>query len=160
MSGPLLQDYLQRQQMAAQATQGLGQTMGQITGIGQAGLQQAGQFAQQMPGLMQGQYIPIQQQIAAGQYMQDRAQQELQGQIQQYNVQQAYPWQQLEREAAILAGAGQLGGTQVTAQTPQQAPALQRLLGGALVGGGLGSSLGPMGTLGGAGIGAGLGYFM
>jgi hypothetical protein len=160
MAEPLLQDYQARQQEMLAATQGLGQTQGQIAGIGQSGLQLAGQFGQQIPGLMQAQYLPIQQQMAAGQYMQDRAQQDLAGQIQLWNAQNAYPWQQLEREAAILAGAGQLGGTQVTAQTPQQAPALQRLLGGALVGGGLGSAFGPVGTGVGALGGAGLGYFM
>jgi hypothetical protein len=142
------------------ATQGLGQTYGQIAGLGQGGMQAAGQWAQNMPGFMQGQYLPAQQTLATGQYMQDRAQQELQGQIALYNAQQAYPWQQLERQAAIMAGAGQLGGTQVTAQTPQQAPTLQRLLGGALVGGGLGSSFGPVGTGLGALGGAGLGYFL
>jgi hypothetical protein len=156
----LAQDYMARQQLAEQATGGLAQTYQQQAGLYNQGLQQAGQWAQAEPGFYQASLAPMQTELAAGDILGQRAQNDLNAQIAQYNAQQAYPWQQLEREAAILAGAGQLGGTQVTAQTPQQAPTLQRLLGGALVGGGLGSSFGPVGTGVGALGGAGLGYFL
>jgi hypothetical protein len=156
----LAQDYMARQQLAQQATGGLGQTYQAQAGLYNQGLQQAGQWAQAEPGLFQASLAPAQAVMGIGEYMQGRQQQDVNAQIALYNAQQAYPWQQLERESAILAGAGQLGGTQITAQTPQQAPTLQRLLGGALVGGGLGSSFGPVGTGVGALGGAGLGYFL
>jgi hypothetical protein len=154
----LMQDYEARQARALQATQGLGQTYGQQAGIAQQALGQAGQFAQMMPTIAQGAYLPAQEQLAAGQYLQNYAQQGLQGQIEEYNALQNYPWAQLQRESAILSGAGSLGGTTVTAQTPLQASLAQRLAGGALVGAGLGSAIPGLGTglgaLGGAAAGA------
>jgi len=170
----LMQDYEARQQRLGQAAQGISGLVGQQAQLGQLqggvyggmadiysrGLGQAGQFAQQIPGLMQAQYMPYQQQMGWGQYNQDRQQADLNAQIKLYNAQQAYPWEQLARESAIVGGAGGLGGTSVTAQTPQQAPALNRLLGGALVGGGLGSAFGPVGSGVGALGGAGLGYLL
>jgi hypothetical protein len=119
---------------------------GQLQSIYQGGLQTAGQWAQAEPGLFQASQAPSQLMLGAGQYMQDRAQQDLNAQIALYNAQQAYPWQELERNMAIMAGAGQLGGTTVTSQTPMQAGLTQRLLGGALVGGGLGSAIPGIGT--------------
>jgi hypothetical protein len=156
----LAQDYMARQQLAQQATGGLGQTGASAADIYGRGLSQAGQYAQMIPGLAQAQYLPAQMQMGAGDWLQNYQQQALQGQIAEYNAVEAYPWQQLQRANAIFGGTGALGGTQITAATPQQAPALQRLLGGALVGGGLGSAFGPVGTGVGALGGAGLGYFM
>jgi hypothetical protein len=152
----------QRAQLIAQQAGLTGQGAqlgGGLADIYNRGLAMAGQYAGQIPGYAQAQYAPYQQMANVGAYAQGRAQQDLQGQIALYNAQQAWPWQQLERESAILAGAGQLGGTTVTAQTPLQASLPQRLLGGALVGGGLGSTIGGplgagLGALGGAGIGA------
>lgn len=174
VADPLLaQDYAQRMQIAQAASQGLAGIAGlqqgiagaqagigqQQANIGFQGLNQAGQWAQLLPQLwqqqMQTEYMPYQMQMGLGQFAQDRAQQELQGNISLYNAQQAADWQNLQRYAAILAGAGSLGGSTVTAQTPQQAPLAQRLLGGALVGGGLGSAFGPIGTGAGA-LGGGL----
>jgi hypothetical protein len=157
----LAQDYAQRMQIAQQATSGLAQTGQTTADIYDRGLRMAGQWAQLAPGLQQAQYVPGQMSMAAGEYNAQRAQQALNDQINLWNAQQAYPWQQLQRESAILAGAGQLGGTTVTAQTPMQAPLGQRLLGGALVGGGLGSTIGgPFGAAGGAGLGALTGAFL
>ena len=156
----LMQDYQARQQQALQATQGAGQTYGQMAGIYQQGLGQSLQAMGMMPNMMQAQYTPAQEQLAGGQYMQDYNQQVLQGQIAEYNAMQQYPWTQLQQEAGILQGAGTVGGQQVTAQTPLQASLAQRLMGGALVGGGLGSTLGPAGTAGGAGLGALAGAFL
>src|SRR5262245_53313618 len=153
MAPALMQDYAQRMQMAQQATSGLAQT-------GQTSAQIYQQGLGMVPQLMQAQYLPGQEQLGVGQYYQDRGQAELAGQIQQFNANQISPWNQLQRESAIIGGAGNLGGVTVTAQTPQQAPLAQRLLGGALVGGGLGSSMGPMGTVGGAGLGALAGGFL
>ena len=155
----LMQDYEARQQRALQATQGLGQTYGQMAGILQQGTGQAMTAMGMIPGLAQAAYIPSTAEVSANQYMQDYAQQALQGQIAEYNAQQAYPWQQLQRESAIQSGAGTLGGTTVTAQTPLQAPLGQRFLGGALVGGSLGSATG-LGALPGAGLGALAGAFL
>jgi hypothetical protein len=62
--------------------------------------------------------------------------------------------------AGVLSGAGGLGGTKITAQTPGQASTLQRLLGGGLAGAGLGSSFGPLGAGVGALGGAALGGFL
>ena len=157
----LMQDYEARQARALQATQGLGQTYGQQAGIYQQGIGQGMQALQGMGPLAQAAYTPGQMQLAAGQYLTDYGQQTLQGQIAQYNALQAYPWQQLQRESAILSGAGTLGGEQVTAMTPQQTSLMSRLAGGALVGGGLGTSIGgPVGGGLGAGIGALAGAFL
>jgi hypothetical protein len=157
----LMQDYEARQARALQATQGLGQTYGQQAGIEQQGLGQALQaYGTVMPAMYQATNIPWQNQLAAGQYMQNYNQQVLQGQIQQYNALQNYPWDQLARESAILSGAGSLGGTQVTAQTPLQASLTARLAGGALVGAGLGSAIPGLGTGLGAGVGALAGAFL
>ena len=114
-----------------------------------------------MPGLAQAEYTPAQMALSGGQYAQDYAQQALQGQISEFNAAQMFPWQNLERFNAIMSGAGQLGGTQVTAMTPQQPSLMSRLAGGALVGGGLGSTIGgPVGAAGGAGLGALAGAFL
>ena len=167
-------DYEARQNRALAATGGLGQTYNMMGGLAgqQAGLEagiaglygqglaRAGQWAQAAPGFAQAQYQPYQNMMDIGQYMQSRAQQDLQGQIALYNAQQAYPWQQLEREAAILAGAGQLGGTTVTAQTPMQASLGSRLAGGALLGASLGSAIPGVGTGLGALGGAAAGSFL
>jgi len=134
----LMQDYAARQQRLGQAAQGM-------TALA--------------PVLQQQEYAPYQAMTDVGQFYQQRAQQQLQDQINIYNAQQAWPWQQLERYNAILAGAGQLGGQQVSTST-QQVPFGQRLLGGGLAGAGLGSAFGPIGAgVGGLG-GALLGGFL
>jgi hypothetical protein len=156
----LMQDYEARQARALQATQGLGQTYGQQAGIAQQGLGQALQYAQGLGPLAQAQYLPYEMQTAAGQYMTNYAQQGLQGAIQQYNAQAMFPWENLQRENALLSGAGTLGGSTVTAQTPLQASLAQRLAGGALVGAGLGSAVPGLGTGLGAGVGALAGAFL
>jgi len=157
----LMQDYEARQQRALQATQGLGQTYGQQAGIAQQGVGQALQWAGALPTIEQAPYIPSQQLLAGGQYMQNYNQQVLQGQIQEFNALQNAPWVPLQMESAILSGAGSLGGTQVTAQTPLQASLASRLAGGALAGAGLGSTFGgPLGAGLGAGAGALAGAFL
>jgi len=156
----LMQDYEARQQRALQATQGLGQTYGQQAGIAQQGLGQAYQYAQGLGNLANMQYIPYQNMLAGGQYIQNFAQQQLQGQIQEFNAAQNAPWVPLQMESAILSGAGSLGGTQVTAQTPLQASLASRLAGGALAGAGLGSAIPGIGTGLGAGVGALAGAFL
>jgi len=117
------------------------------------GLQRAGQWAQLMPTLDQAQYAPAQSLMALGQYNQERAQNQINDQIKLYNAQQARPWEQVARYNAIAGGAGALGGTQFGTQTtPINNPStLQKLLGGAAAGAGIGGSFGgPAG----AGIGA------
>jgi hypothetical protein len=156
----LMQDYEARQARALQATQGLGQTYGQQAGIAQQGIGQAMQWAGAIPGMAQAAYLAPEQLIAGGQYMQNYNQQALQGAIQQYNAQAMFPWEQLQRENALLSGAGTLGGTTVQAQTPLQASLAQRLAGGALVGAGLGSAIPGLGTGLGAAGGALAGAFL
>jgi len=175
----LAQDYLARQQLANAAISGMANTSGQImglagqqanigaqqAGLGFQGLNTAQQWAQALPqlynqglqaqlGLMQAQYQPYQMQMGLGQYSQDRAQQQLAGQVNLYNAQRFADWENLQRYAAILAGSGQLGGTQV-ASTTQQIPLAQRLLGGTIAGAGLGSIFGAPGAAIGA-LGGGL----
>jgi hypothetical protein len=158
----LAQDYEARQQRLGQAaqgllgvgqqqlaaTQGLGSAYGMMGDIYGQGLQRAGQWAQLAPQLDEAQYAGAQRMFGLGEYARGREQAQLNDQIRLYNAQQAYPWEQLQRESAILGGAGQLGGTTVTS-----APGAswgQKLLGGGLAGAGLGSSFGPWG----AGLGA------
>jgi len=76
---------------------------------------------------------------------------QMQDAISLFNAQQARPWEQLSREANILAGAGGLGGTKTTVSNPYTPSALQAGFGGAAAGAGLGASFG---GLPGAGIGA------
>jgi hypothetical protein len=117
------------------------------------GLQRAGQWAQLMPTLDQAQYAPAQSLMALGQYNQERAQNQINDQIKLFNAQQARPWENLARYNAIVGGAGALGGSQFGTQTtPINNPStLQKLLGGAAAGAGIGGSFGgPAG----AGIGA------
>jgi len=140
----LAQDYARRQQEMLAATQGQ-------AGVYQQGLAQAGQYSQLLPSLQQLQYLPAQNEMAMGSIYDQRAQTQLNDRIKLYNAQQSYPWEQLARFNAVLSGVGGLGGTQVTSSTPYQPPLAQRLLGGAIAGGGLGGSIfGPVG----AGVGA------
>lgn len=130
-------DYARRQQQAQAILEG--------------GMQRQGQWAQLMPTLDQAQYQPAQNLSAVGQYYQDRAQQELAGQIALYNAQQARPWEQLARYNAIASGAGGLGGSSVTtAPGATQPGTLQKILGGASAGAGIGTAFSP-------GIGTGVG---
>jgi len=134
------QDYMQRQQLAQQATQGLGQVGQTTAGIGATANQQMMGGMGMLTQLGQAEYLPAQMQFAVGQYLQDRAQA-------QYDT----PWTNLAREAQVIGAPAALGGTVSTAQTPMQQPLMTRLLGGGLAGAGIGGSIGgPMG----AGIGA------
>lgn len=151
----LAQDYQARQQQMLAATQGLGQTSTSLADLYGQGLQRAGQWAQLAPTLDQAQYAPSERMAAAGQYQQDRSQQQLADQIKLYNAQQAYPWEQLQRYSALIGGAGSLGGTQVTSSPIQQPSTLQSILGGASAGAGIGSIFGAPGAAAG-GIGGGL----
>jgi hypothetical protein len=147
----LAQDYAMRQGVQLGALQG-------GTGIYNQGLQRAGQFAQNLGSMYQQAYAPQEEMMNLGQYNTNRAQTELNAQIQAYNQQQAYPWEMLARNEAIDTGAGALGGLSTTNTLAYRAPQLQRMLGGALAGGAMGSSFGPLGAGIGALGGAGLGY--
>jgi hypothetical protein len=146
----LAQDYARRQAQRMGATEGLGKTFGQMQNAYESGLGRAGQWAQAMPGFMEAAQMPGRQYLAMGEYDQNRQQQQLDEQRKLYNAQQSYPWEQLFRESAILSGAGGLGGTTITGNSQAQPSMWQKILGGGLAGGGLGSSFGPMG----AGVGA------
>lgn len=146
------QDYARRQQERLAATQGLTGTQGMISDIYAKGLNQAGQFAQLVPGLEEARYAPANQLMNLGAYETGRAQNDLASQINLWNAQQARPWEQLARYSGIVGGMGGLGGTKITSAPNPNAPVsgTQRLLGGALAGGGIGSAFGPVG----AGVGA------
>jgi hypothetical protein len=133
----LAQDYQARQQMQKDIMEG--------------GLQRAGQWAQLMPQLDAARYAPLERMQGIGQFYTNRDQLALQDAISLFNAQQARPWEQLSREANILAGAGGLGGTKTTVSNPYTPSALQAGFGGAAAGAGLGASFG---GLPGAGIGA------
>lgn len=140
----LAQDYQNRQQLRQQAAGSLADLYG-------TGLQTAGKFAQIAPTVMEASYLPAQHMADLGQFYTQYAQQALNDQIKQYNALQAYPWEQLQRYAGILSGAGSLGGTTVTTSPgPQNPSTLQRVLGGSLAGASLGSAIPGIGT----GIGA------
>lgn len=146
---PLLaQDYAQRQQTQLQALQGLGQSQQAQADLYGQGLNRAGQYSQLMPQLEAAQYAAADKGMQLGQYLTDRAQNDLNAQINLWNTQQAYPWEQLARFNAIATGAGGLGGSQVSSAPNLNAPAggLQGALGGALAGGATGYSIfGPLG---------------
>ena len=135
------------------ATAGLGNTYnnlfgqqaaatGAMTDIWNQGLTRAGQWAQLAPSLYQQSFDPLNKMLQVGGVYDERAQQALNDQIQLYNSQQSYPWEQLARYNAIIGGAGGLGGTTVTnSPVGMQSSALQSLLGGGLAGAGLGGSI-------------------
>ena len=82
---------------ALQATQGLGQTYGQEAGIAQQATGQGMQALGMMPTIAQAEYLPSEQLLAAGQYMQNYNQQVLQGQIAEQQAMAQYPWTQLQQ---------------------------------------------------------------
>jgi hypothetical protein len=140
----LAQDYQQRQQLQMQATSALGDLYGQ-------GLQRAGQAAQLVPTLDEARYQGAAHLMDVGQVQRQYDQALLDQQLKLYNAQQARPWEQLFRYAAGIGGAGGLGGSQISTSPGATQPSmLQRGLGGALVGAGLGSAIFP-------GVGTGIG---
>jgi hypothetical protein len=150
------QGYTGAEQRLLAGTQALGQTYGAMGDIYRQGLEQAGKYAQQLPVLEEAQYSPAERYAQVGQFYQTRDQQALNDQIKKYNADQAYLWEQLAREAAILQGAGGLGGSTVTGVPVNQPSTLQKLFGGALAGAGVGSAILPgWGTAAGA-VGGGL----
>lgn len=138
----LAQDYMQRQGMAAN--------------IYGEGLQRAGAAAQLTPTLDEARYTGAAHLLDVGNLRRQYDQAALDAQMKTYNAAQAWPWEQVARLNAIASGSGGLGGTQVTSSPgPTQPSTLQRVLGGALAGGGMGSMFGPVGMGAGA-IGGGL----
>lgn len=146
----LAQDYARRQAQRMQAMQGYQSTQQNLADLYSRGLSQAGQAAQLTPGLDAARFANLDKLTGIGQYMTDRGQADLAGQIQLYNAQQAYPWEQLARYSGVVGGMGGLGGTTIKTTPSNAAPTGQRILGGALGGAGLGSMFGPLG----AGVGA------
>jgi hypothetical protein len=137
ISGTLAQDYLQRQGMA--------------TDIYNQGLQRAGQASQLIPSLDQARFGNANAMLGLGSMQQGYDQALLDQQLKLWNAQQAYPWEQLSRYAALAQGAGGLGGQQVTTSPGATQPSqLQRILGGATAGAGIGTAIFP-------GIGTGVG---
>lgn len=155
----LAQDYQSRQAQQMAATQGYQGVQGQAADIYSGGLARAGQFAQLAPGLDEATFANTGRLMGLGQQATARDQATLNDQINLYNAQQSYPWEQLARYSGIVGGMGGLGGTRITsAPPPYQASSLQRGLGGALAGAGAGSIFGAPGAAIG-GIGGGLAGF-
>lgn len=118
----------------------------------EGGLQRQGQWAQVMPALDEARYANAGRLLGLGDMQRSYEQALIDQQVKLWNAQQARPWEQLARKAALVQGAGQLGGTQITTSPGATQPStLQRLLGGGLAGAGLGASIGGAP---GAGIGA------
>lgn len=120
--------------------------MGGIEDIYNTGQGRMGQWAQMAPALDEARYAPAKTLLGLGEYSQNAYQKNLDAAIAQHNAAQAYPWEQLNREAGILAGSGGLGGTTVTGISQAQPGLAQRIFGGALAGAGIGSKFGPWGA--------------
>ena len=132
------------------ATEGGANVVKSISDIENQGLQTAGKFAQLMPSLEEARYGPSDRMMGLGQYYTDRDQKALNDQINLWNAQQAYPWEQLQRYTGIAQGAGGLGGTKITTSPSTAPPLSSRIMGGAIAGGGLGSMFGVPGAAAGA----------
>jgi hypothetical protein len=171
----LAQDYQNRQQLLGQGAQGLSNVVGQRAGLlgGQqsaTGAQQSiydtgqnrvGQWASMLPSLDAARYQPMQELQSAGDYLSGLNNQQLQPQIQQWNmVQNQAPWDYLNNQANILNSASGYGTTtgnsssQLSGYAP---PTAQRVAGGAIAGAGLGSAFGAFGAPVGAAAGGLLG---
>ena len=151
----LAQDYAQRQQTRLAGLGGQQGALAGMSGIYGGGTENAGRWAQLIPGLDEARYTPSQRIQEYGKFFQDRSAQDLANSVAQWNAAQARPWEQMARFGNVLTGAGGLGGTKVTTANPFQPSALARAGGGALAGASLGSLAGPWGA-GIGGIGGGL----
>lgn len=160
--GNIAGQYGQGLERLMSGAQGLASNLGQkasmygnvFQGMG-SGLERQMQAAGALPGMYAAEGQPAQNLMGLGEYQRSLDQQNIDAAIKLYNAQQAYPWEQLAREAGILQGGGALGGTTVGSVSQPAPTTLQRILGGGLVGGGLGSAFGPIGTGAGA-LGGGL----
>jgi hypothetical protein len=124
-TAPLLfQNYDNERQRQLSAAQGLTDIYG--TGANRA-LQTAG-MGSELTGLL---YDPADRLSSIGSVYDQRAQNQINADIELYNAQQARPWEQLGRLNAIATGAGQMGGTQTGSSTKPVAKqsGLQRALG-------------------------------
>jgi hypothetical protein len=114
-----------------------------LMSLGQGGANAMGQWAQLEPSIEAQQYAPAKEMMGLGSMETGQQQALLDAARNYYNESQQMPWQALSNEAGIVSGAGSIGGTQV-ANTSQFTPNLwQRVLGGGLAGGGMGSAFGP-----------------
>jgi hypothetical protein len=155
----LAQDYEARQARRMEALKATAGILGQGADISARGINQAGQWAQLMPGLEQARFAPLQRTLGVEEARRALSQAQLDDNLRLWNAQQARPWEQLQRYSGIIGGAGGLGGTTVQASSQARPSTLQSILGGGAVGAGLGSAFGPWGTaLGGLGGGLAGGF--
>lgn len=136
-TAPLLfQNYDNERQRQLSAAQGLTDIYG--TGANRA-LQTAG-MGSELTGLL---YDPADRLASVGSVYDQRAQNDINANIERFNAEQARPWEMLGRLNAIATGAGQMGGTQVGTQTKPVAKqsGLQQALGYGTAGLGLLGSL-------------------
>jgi hypothetical protein len=92
------------------------------------------------------QYDPARRLAGVGDFYTGRNEDLLSQQREQWNAEQARPWEQVARLNAIASGAGSLGGTQTSVTPRQSSSAAQRAIGGGVSGAAAGSMFGPWGT--------------
>lgn len=127
-------------------------------GAYQQGMQNMVQGAALAPAVAQGQYLPGQEMLQAGSGLQSQAQNVLNAQSNEYNYQQALPYNTSSWYSSLLGQAANPFSTSSTQQQPQTNQ-LMTGLGGAASGAAIGSYGGPYGTAAGAVIGGLLGAY-
>ena len=120
--------------------------------------------ATQLAPTLAGQdYIDAQALLGVGAQREGLGQQYIDDQLARWNYSQQQPWQNLQNYSSLVTGMGSMGGQSSMTQPGAQSNPIGGLLGGALAGGSLFGTGGPLaGAMGitgpwGAGIGAGLG---
>lgn len=150
-------NYNQERQLQMQAVNMLGQEQGSnianqvnagqgIFGAGNQAGQLAAQYAGLSPSVYEQQYQPMERLASVGAQNEDLATRQLQAQMDQYNINQQQPWNQLSAYSALAGGTGQLGGTSTGTVSTPSSYNYASPLGGALAGG---SMFGIPGAIGG-----------
>jgi hypothetical protein len=104
-----------------------------MSGIYDSGLNRMGSLMALSPELDAARYSGADRLAQVGQIYDQRAQNDLNAQIEKWNLQEAKPWEDMARYSGLERGLGGLGGGQTTTLQTQPGPStLQQLLGGGL----------------------------